>query len=296
MTTVFEAPDFTSESILGNGTNTITSVELPPSFDEETVTTRVRKGLDKVSCPKCGRKVAEFRLAAHVDSAGCLKAQGEVAKSDASPWAQPEVKAEGSPPKPTASKAVKAKVVTGRRVKADDVLTLAAGGIGTLLGMSGVSPAGGMALKLEAPLLGPALDKAVAGTIVDKAVIQPLVKTKGKFDEVAPLVMFPALVAVLERSPAMLPQVYPFLRMAIVPMLDQLVVSMRKQALEEEKLRAAAAELSAMSPEFAAMFESGSEPVDAILEFVIGRKIERVQFVPDQQPVQPEPGSAWSEQ
>lgn len=153
-----------------------------------------------------------------------------------------------------------------KRQSGADLLSMAADGVGSLMAMTGIpsSPAG-MALKLEASLIGPAADKAVADTFIDKSIIQPVIKAKGKFDEIGPLVMFPVLIGLADKSPMMRPQLYPLLRMCITPMLSQLVASMKRAQSDQATVRKAAADLAAMDPGFAQMFEGDVDPIDAIL-------------------------------
>ncbi len=150
-----------------------------------------------------------------------------------------------------------------RRKNGSEILALVASGLGSLVALS--SPAAGLALKLEAPLVGPATDKAIAGTVVDRLVLQKALAAKGKFDAIGPLIAFPILVAICEKQPEMRPQLYGPLRMCITPMLSDLVKAMQRQAADAEKLAKAAADLSDIDPGFAALFANGVDPVDAIL-------------------------------
>jgi hypothetical protein len=150
-----------------------------------------------------------------------------------------------------------------RRKSGSEILALVASGLGSLVSLS--SPAAGLALKLEAPLVGPAADKAISGTVVDRLVLQKALAAKGKFDAIGPLIAFPILVGICEKNPAMRPQLYGPLRMCITPMLADLVKAMQKQAADNEKLSKAAADLSNLDPGFAALFANGVDPVDAIL-------------------------------
>lgn len=150
-----------------------------------------------------------------------------------------------------------------RRKNGSEILALVASGLGSLVGLS--SPAAGLALKLEAPLVGPAADKALSGTIVDRLVLQRALAAKGKFDAIGPLIAFPILVGICEKQPHMRPQLYGPLRMCITPMLSDLVKAMQRQSAENEKLAKAAVDLSNLDPGFAALFANGADPVDAIL-------------------------------
>jgi hypothetical protein len=275
MTDLFLAPNASSEEMIQAAFNAIDNEELPPEVADEPVTEKVRKGIAKVACPECGKMISEFRMSTHVGRSACQKA-----RADSAAGKDPNAPKVVTPRKPRSTPP------TGKRINASEIITLLAGGVGTLVGM-GVSGPTGMAIKLEAPLLGPELDALAAGTIVDKTVLQPIVRTKGKFDKVAPLVMFPALVFALDKNPAMLPQVYPMLRMTMSQLLPGLVAAMKAQAVEQEKMRAAAAELSEMDPEFKAMFAGADDPIEALINVMFAGKAAET---PDQPP---EPGSAW---
>lgn len=155
-----------------------------------------------------------------------------------------------------------------RRKSGAELLAMAASGIGSLLAGIG-SPAAGMALKLEAPLVGPAADRAISGTVVDRVVLQKALAAKGKFDQIGPLIAFPLLVALAERQPAMRAQLYGPLRMCVMPMLPQLVKAMQKQAADAQKMAEAAQDLADMDPAWAELFSAGTDPIDAILSFLL---------------------------
>ena len=255
---LFLRPGDSSESLVEDE---LPAEEIAPTVTVEPVTERVaekvRYARQQSKCEVCGRQISTFRMATH------MKYKHPADGSE--PAKRPTTRAGRAPgeKKPTVPRET-----SGRRVKADDILTLLTGGVGSLLMVSGISPPTGMALRLEAPMLGPELDSAAAGTIVDKAVLQPLVKTKGRFDKVGPLVLFPALVFALDKSPQMLPQLYPMLRMTMAQMLPGLVSAMRKQAEDAKKLQAAADELAKMDPGFAEMFAEGGDPIDAMIKVI----------------------------
>lgn len=174
--------------------------------------------------------------------------------------------AKEKPPKASVSTEVDAKP---RRKNGSEILALVASGLGSLVSIT--SPAAGLALKLEAPLVGPAADKAISGTVVDRLVLQRALAAKGKFDAIGPLIAFPVLIGICEKNPSMRPQLYGPLRMCITPMLSDLVKAMQKQAADNDKLIKAAADLSDIDPGFAALFAMKDEhgrtidPIDAIL-------------------------------
>lgn len=279
MTDLFLRPGLDSQEVIE--ALPFVEPELAPTVPRETLSERVedgRKLLQKSPCPICGQIMTTARMGMHTRSKH--------------PESGESVIAAPSTPGTIGSAPEKKKVTraTGpRRLKADDILTLAASGVGSLIGTFASAPTG-MAIKLEAPLVGPELDALAAGTIVDKMALQPLMKSKGKFEKVAPLVMLPALVFALDKNPAMLPQLYPMLRLTVSQMLPPLVEGMRRQAAEAEKMKAAAQELASLDPEFAKLFgETDIDPIDALINAIFAVR------VPEEEPSTPEePGSAWA--
>jgi hypothetical protein len=173
---------------------------------------------------------------------------------------------------------------TGRRIPAGEVLTSVVSILGAGLQQTGISIPTGRALRLEAGLLGAELDTAVAGTIIDRQLVQPLVKTKGRFEHIAPLVALPVLTFMLDKNPAMLPTFYPILRATLMQMLPDLVKAKKKELADEEKLRQAAQELGELDPELATLFGDGVDPIDVLIQSLFP--------VPPEVIVE-EPGSAW---
>lgn len=173
----------------------------------------------------------------------------------------------------------------GRRIPAGDVLTSVVSILGAGMMQTGLSVPTGRALRLEASLLGSELDTAVAGTIVDRQLVQPLVKTKGRFEHIAPLVALPMMTFMLDKNPAMLPTVYPLLRATMMQMLPDLVKAKKREIADEEKLREAAKELGELDPELAEMFGADVDPIDVLIQSL---------FPQPPEPVVMEPGSAWN--
>ena len=172
----------------------------------------------------------------------------------------------------------------GRRIPAGEVLTSVVSILGAGLQQTGSSVPTGRALRLEAGLLGAELDTAVAGTIIDRQIVQPLVKTKGRFEHIAPLVMLPVLTLMLDKNPAMLPTVYPVLRATMMQMLPDLVKAKKKELADEEKLRQAAQDLGELDPELRDLFGAGVDPIDVLIQSLFPQPPEIIVE---------EPVSAW---
>ena len=141
MTLTFLEPGVGSEGLI----DIPESTEQAPYIAPEPMGEKVRKALAKSTCPICGAEMTEARIGIHMRAKHKDSPSGE----EKSPSAERKPKTDEGKSSP-------------RRVKADDILSLVASGAGSLLAASGVSVPTGMALRLEAPLLGPELDKAVA--------------------------------------------------------------------------------------------------------------------------------------
>lgn len=255
-------------------------LQLEAGFDEISPAAGLESDRPSQICPDCNEKVtANSDLGLRIVM-GKHRAKKHPGSSVFIPTKPKEEKPPREPAEPKERKS---------RRNGSEILTMVASGLGSLLAGVG-SPAAGMALKLEAPLIGPAGDKAIAGTVVDRLALQKLLQAKGKFDQVGPLIAFPLLVALCEKQPAMRPQLYGPLRMCITPMLPQLVKAMQKQAADAEKLAQAAADLSNIDPGFAALFADGVDPVDAILGTLFAGETEQSEGGGGSQAVDDAPG------
>jgi hypothetical protein len=276
VTATFLEPGITSEDLIDN-------IETPPEIAEETTATRVAEAIGGRSvCPYCNEPISKIGMGPHkrYKHPEEFAAEKAAAKSPARKTAAKKIPAERKPTTP--------KEPVGRRVKADDLIATTMRIVGAGLMQTGVSLPTGKALQLEATLLGTELDNAVSGTFLDKQLVQPLVKTKGRFEHIAPLIAFPVMIGLLDKNPAMLPQLYPMLRLTVMQMLPSLVAAKKKELADAEKLKDAARELGDLDPELREIFASGDmDPIDLIIQSL---------FPVDQQPtVVEEPGSAWAD-
>jgi hypothetical protein len=146
-------------------------------------------------------------------------------------------------------------------------------------------PVGAM-IGFEAPVLGPELDKAFAGTRVDKYVLQPLAGGWDKFETVGSLVMAPVLVGYIERleeGDPRLPFLRGMLRMCIEPMLLDMLRAMQKAKAEEAKIQQVADDLTALDPMFAELF-GGGDPIDGFLSMLIPKQAPSTPAASSEQP------------
>lgn len=123
-----------------------------------------------------------------------------------------------------------------------------------------IEPPTGAAIMFEAGALGEAIDRAIAGTIVDK----PLQKAAGvseRFEPLVPLITMPAMVFLLSRNPKIEPMLEGELREALEDVLVQSLPLLRKRAARTKATVDALAELRALDPDLVA----GDDPIGDLL-------------------------------
>ena len=118
----------------------------------------------------------------------------------------------------------------------------------------------GRYLQWQAPAAGEMLDGAVSGTIIDKRLLQPAVKTRGRLDMVVAVFGPPGIIMAITQNPDRAPQLIPILKSAIRSSLPTLLPAMKKAQAREEKVNKAVAEL------FGEDFPPGVDPVDMVIE------------------------------
>jgi hypothetical protein len=114
----------------------------------------------------------------------------------------------------------------------------------------------GNAMTFQGPVVGPILDKAIAGTFID-TLLQPLAGAGERFEDVSDVVSLPALVGIMERAPQMAPALEPLLRKAIRRHLVEYARMAKAQKKEDEQYRKALDDLG--------MSDVGDDPVDGIM-------------------------------
>ena len=171
---------------------------------------------------------------------------------------KPDITDEAGPAPRTKERRPKAQTRPGRRVSAADTLGDVWSGIGSLAIRSGNHAPLGRCLQFQAPVAGEMLDEAVRGSFIDKLVLQPVVKGRGRFDLLGAVMGPPLIVLAMERNPAQADSLMPMLRASIRSSLPLMVPAIKKVQEKEAKAAEAAAELF---PDLA----PGEDPVDAII-------------------------------
>lgn len=231
----FQPPSFTEDDLLSpkEPTPKISAPAAPPA---------------EAKCPECGSSfTGPFRnrlLGAHRKAkhgvAGTAKPKRATKKAADAP-SRPR-----SSPRSTTSSAG---ATSRRRPLGEgigDVLEKVAGLFGN------VSPAAGNALAFAAPALGASIDGVVAGTYVDKRVLQPAAAGSEKWGKLAGAAGLPVMVLAVSMQPAMYTVLEGEMRKAMVVCLRERVMVLKKRRAEEKKVTDALAELAELDPELAA--------------------------------------------
>lgn len=164
---------------------------------------------------------------------------------------------------PTKEKRPKVAKSTGRRISGADTLSDIWTGAGSLAVQTGHHAPLGRCLQFQAPVAGEMLDEAIKGSFVDRAVLQPIVKARGRFDLVGAVFGPPVLVYSMERAMAAgdrarFDMLGALLKSSIRQGLPLMVPAIKKVKMKEAAAAEAAAELFPDLPE-------GVDPVDAII-------------------------------
>lgn len=133
----------------------------------------------------------------------------------------------------------------------------------TVAGRAGDVPVAKV-LGVQTPVAGQALDRALAGTMLDR-IIQPLAADADRYSELASLVSFPMVVAIYERNPS--PPLEAVLDMLIRRNLLAMADAIKVAKREAEHMAEATAELASVGMEF------GSDPVSEMKAWLFGAPI-----------------------
>jgi hypothetical protein len=154
----------------------------------------------------------------------------------------------------------------GKRVSTAGTIEDVWGGAAGLLGRSGHVPLGRY-MQWQAPAAGEMLDEAVAGTVIDKRLLQPAVKARGRLDLVIAVMGPPAIILQIERTPQLFHldeqgnlshPMLPILKTTIRSSLPSILPAMKKAQQREEKVNEAVREMFPDIPE-------GVDPVDMVI-------------------------------
>jgi hypothetical protein len=113
----------------------------------------------------------------------------------------------------------------------------------------------------EAPAAGQAIDLAIAGTFVDRKIVQPLVGGAAKWEAIGAVLTLPVMVHLISVYPGLQSAFEPQLRRAAEEILILSVPTIRKKVERDRKVVDALAELGHLDPAIAA----DPDPIGSII-------------------------------
>jgi hypothetical protein len=176
-------------------------------------------------------------------------------------FAKKEKPTEPTPPKPSKETRPGKTSRLGRRNSTADTLEDILSAAGGLAVRTGKHQPLGRYLQFSSPVSAEILDEAISGTIIDRVVLQPLVKGRGKFDGIAAVLGPPAIILAIENNPERAAALFPLLKTSIRNSLPMMAKAIKKVQAKERAMAEAAAELFPDLPE-------GEDPADAILAMI----------------------------
>ena len=183
-------------------------------------------------------------------------------------------KAGVKPKKSTAKRPAKPKTTVtsptakARRIPAADSIGRNLGRLGKLVG--NVDAPLGRALTFSSAATGSAVDELVAGTVVDRVVIQKFAGTADKWEKFGGIVAFPILIALVSRNPQLYPVLEDDLREATLDVLIASIPTFEKQAQKERKAVDALARLKKVDARYA----NSDDPILLILQDIFQPQVQ----------------------
>jgi hypothetical protein len=147
-----------------------------------------------------------------------------------------------------------------KRISAAESIATNVGRVAKFLG--GVDAPLSRALVFSAPATGQAVDELVAGTVVDRIVVQKFAGVSDKWERLGGVIAFPVLVAVISRNPALFPALESELRDATLDVLIANIPTLEKQKAREQKAVQALRKLGQIDERFA----TSTDPIGLILQ------------------------------
>ena len=185
----------------------------------------------------------------------------------------------GSPPKASGIRAIFAKKdkpssgpvlppthekrpsISPKRMPAADLIESGWAVMGGIVSRSPMHTALGRYLQWQAPATGNVLDKALAGTMVDRKLVQPAVRAHDNLGAIGAILGPPLLIWSIERDPSKSSVLLPILRAQILASLPTMVDAMKRQKSRDDKVSKSIRELFPDLPE-------GADPVEEILAYL----------------------------
>lgn len=173
-------------------------------------------------------------------------------------------------PKESKPRAAKATVVTpkAKRIAAGDSIARNLSRVAKMVSQADAPL--GRALTFSAPATGAAIDDVVAGTLIDRVVVQRFAGAADKWEKFGGVIAFPVLIAVISRNPALLPMLEEDLREATLDVIIASIPTFEKQKAREKKAVDALSRLGQVDPRYA----ETNDPIGLILQDIFGPPIQ----------------------
>jgi len=177
-------------------------------------------------------------------------------------------------PAPKESKPRATKTVTGpvtsskKRIPAGDSIARNLGRVAKMVTQADAPL--GRALTFSAPATGAAIDEVVAGTFVDRMVVQRFAGAADKWEKFGGVIAFPVLIAVISRNPALLPMLEEDLREATLEVVISSIPTFEKKRAREQKAIDALSRLGKVDPRYA----ETNDPIGLILQDIFGPPVQ----------------------
>jgi hypothetical protein len=124
------------------------------------------------------------------------------------------------------------------------------------------NPPGARALAFASPALGSSLDGIVAGSMIDKRVLQPLTAGTEKWATLASALGLPMMVAACSMQPELMPVLETQMRAAMVVCLEERVKVLKKRRKKETDVARILSELAVIDSQFA----ESADPIGELLQ------------------------------
>lgn len=218
------------------------------------------------TCPECGAtfegKMRNARLGRHR-----LTRHGIAGSSKGSKAAKKTTKkAAPAGKKPITAKAKEAlatPVPVSKRKPAAEVISSFFGIGSKVVGV--VDPPVGASLRFVAPAAGDAIDSVVAGSFVDRHVLQKMVSASDKWERFGAVMGLPVMIGIVTRSPVLFPALEEAMVAAVEEVMIASVPTLRRRHERQRKAVAAWDELGQLDPAIAQAIAAGINPAAAML-------------------------------
>ena len=232
------------------------------------------------TCPECNEtfvgNMRNARLGTHRRYKHGVKGQQSNKKKGPAKKKAPQTK----PLTARVKESLASPVVTGRRKPASDIIRrLFVTGAKVV---SVVDAPVAACLVFEAAAAGDAIDKVIAGSFVDRLVIQKMAGASEKWEGLSSVIALPICVVLVSRYPHLFGAVEDDMREAVEDIMILSVPTLKKKAERQKKAADAFAELMSLDASLA----SSADPVGEILRGMLPGYVFDPSLMPDAVPAE----------